>query len=147
MGKGRISRLLGAAAGALLLASCSSESFPATPPALVHPTSLPPTVVGLSISKLRVEPWPEGSVVESQEHGPPGWTSPYYGERFLAAVTALGTPLPMPLPQPKHCKDGTVTRTVVLELDDHTEIAYGPCTRPKQVEKALAALFDDPPRD
>jgi hypothetical protein len=98
--------------------------------------------ISVAIVQVDVQPFPEGSVVQSRAEPPPGWSSPYYGQRFKDMLAAIGTPLPDPLPQPKSCKRDAKNRTVVLTFETGDEIAYGPCVRPPAIDRGLSVLFD-----
>jgi hypothetical protein len=98
--------------------------------------------ISVAIVQVDVQPFPEGSVVQSRAEPPPGYTSPYYGQRFNDMLAAIGSPLPDPLPQPKSCKRDAKNRMVVFTLETGDEISYGPCVRPPAIDRGLSVLFD-----
>jgi hypothetical protein len=121
---------------------CSEPTVgPPVPADMRHPTSSS-RAVAVAIVQVDVRPFPEGSVVRSRSEPPPGWSSPYYGQRFTDMLAAIGSPLPDPLPQPKRCTRNTKTLTVVLTLENGDEISFGPCVRPPAIDRGLAVLFD-----
>lgn len=120
---------------------CSAPNDgPPVPAAMRNPTSLSPPIA-VTIVQVDVRPFPEGSVVQSRAEPPPGWTSPYYGQRFKDMLAAIGSPLPDPLPQPKRCTRNAKNLTVVFTLETGDEISFGPCVRPPAIDRGLSVLF------